>query len=35
MNIATTAMRSDRIAPAIIGNGYLFATFKKSTKKTI
>jgi hypothetical protein len=35
MNIAVSAMRSDRIAPAISGQACLSATFKKPTKKTI
>jgi hypothetical protein len=35
MNIAVSAMRSDRIAPAIAGRACLSATFKKPAKKTV
>jgi hypothetical protein len=35
MTIAVSAMRSDRIAPAIAGQACLFVTFKKPTKKTV
>jgi len=35
MNIAVSAMRSDRIAPAISGQPCLFAAFTKPTKKTV
>jgi hypothetical protein len=35
MNIAVSAMRSDRIAPAVAGQACLSGTFKKPTKKTV